>query len=611
MSVPEVPEVRTIDGSQWTLDEYDLLDGFVNFAWMANSVTTEPGPLQGWFSEPCHRYHSYVPFNARVQENYYSLAFFLGHDAPWNIYCRHPAVLERLELTLRYTFTLMGENGAIPELDEIPSSMLAGDRMVAAGGFGAEHLAGVLDFAGELLPGDLKRELIEHLRKAIVLVLTSDIYLSHASVVTNQYTGALVAGLKLARHTGDTELRQIVERASERLLDDFISPCGYLYEADGADTSGYFLHTTLDRLVSIHHEWPDPRFREVLRRHCSWMSRWLLPEPDSGIIIQSSAHMTRTGVDYRTSPRRLRGLGDLTAGGEPDERRFLKLLLATREDEEERQREWESEPDPVAVCQRRCQKEGYWPGMLPVRHDLYAPTRDECRKVAAELPCLDRSARVEALDDDRGNQYVLARRPDYYLGFAFADHRAGVARHGPSFLWLDGVGTMILSENGGRACWETLTGDSSAGTGTMPALAEVREDGGEAGVTVRYPELGVKKTYALEPRSILVGLYDITATWELGLLTECVPLLLREGDIVHVGYGRWRNCMGGKLCCYTDKVEIERAGRVVMAVRFQTKVQVWFRATFDSDGFIRAKMTFPLMPGFYGKYGYRIDIPSD
>ena len=70
MTAEPVPEVHSIDESQWEPDDYDLLYHFANFAWMANCVVTEPGPLQGWFSEPCHRCHSYVPFNLRVQENY-------------------------------------------------------------------------------------------------------------------------------------------------------------------------------------------------------------------------------------------------------------------------------------------------------------------------------------------------------------------------------------------------------------------------------------------------------------------------------------------------------------------------------------------------------------
>jgi len=625
MTAEPVPEVHSIDESQWEPDDYDLLYHFANFAWMANCVVTEPGPLQGWFSEPCHRCHSYVPFNLRVQENYYSLAFFLAHQAPWNIYRQHPGVRERLHLTLRYTFELMGEEGAISEIDEVPSAALAGDRIVAAGGFGVEHMAGVLDVAGDLLSKELRRDLIEQARKAAMLVLSSDTCQSHASSVTNQYTGALVGALKLARLTKDDELRQVAERGSEHLLADFMSPLGYLYEADGADTFGYPLHTTLSRIIALYHEWPDPRFLEVLRRHCEWMTRWLLLEPDGHALIHSSSHLTRTSPDYRARKWRPRGIERLLVGPEvhdhafgdlrpdgADERRFLKLLLETKEDELEQVRRWESEPDPVGVCRERCLREGYRAGPLLNRYELYAPSQAELPELRSNLPCQDQTPRTEVLRDDRGNQYVLARRPSYYLGFAFTERRApSAARQGPSFLWLDRAGALILSENGDRACWQTVSNDGTRDTATMPALAEVRDEGHEVGVTVRYEVLGVRKTYVLGERSIIVGLYDITGTWQCDLLSECIPLLLREDDVVNVGYGRWRNCVGGKLCCYTDRVEIERAGAVLVSIGLQTKTQIWFRTTFDPDGYMRVKMTFPLAPGFYGKYGYRIDIGDD
>ena len=68
------------------------------------------GPLAGWFDRPLTRMSSYAPFNARAVENYQSLAFFAGYDAPWTLYRRNPEVLRRLELVLRYVFALQDAN---------------------------------------------------------------------------------------------------------------------------------------------------------------------------------------------------------------------------------------------------------------------------------------------------------------------------------------------------------------------------------------------------------------------------------------------------------------------------------------------------------------------
>jgi hypothetical protein len=157
-------------------------------------------------------------------ENYFSLAFFYGYDAPWNVYHRSPEVLERLRLTLEYTFRLMGEHGAIPEyaIADLDSPMLAPSS------FGMEYMAAALEVAGHALPDDLKAQLIEQARKAAVYVLTSEESWAHARSFTNQFLGAMAGGLRLARLTDDAELKGFAQRAGEALLGDFMSPmsCG-------------------------------------------------------------------------------------------------------------------------------------------------------------------------------------------------------------------------------------------------------------------------------------------------------------------------------------------------------------------------------------------------
>jgi hypothetical protein len=108
-------------------------------------VVTEPGELQGWFGEALWRHYSYAPFNARVMENYHSLAFY---KAPWNIYHKDPRVLSRLELTLNYTFNLMADNGAIPEYAPAAQD----SPVLAPSSFGMEYMTSALEIAGQQRP---------------------------------------------------------------------------------------------------------------------------------------------------------------------------------------------------------------------------------------------------------------------------------------------------------------------------------------------------------------------------------------------------------------------------------------------------------------------------
>lgn len=613
MTAEPIPTIDQLDKTQWEPEAYDLLDHFVNFARMANAVNTEPGPLQGWFSEALWRHYSYAPFNARVMENYYSLAFFYGYQAPWNIYYRHPGVLERLELTLRYTFKLMAENGAIPEY--APADL--DSPMLAPSSFGMEYMAAALDVAGDLLPEGLKQELITQASKAAVYVLTSDESWSHARSFTNQFLGAMAGGAKLARLTQDAYLKALVEGAGPALLADFMSPMGFLYERDGPETFAYFF-VTLRRLIHLYHEWPDNRVLEVLRRHCAWMSRWMLLEPDGETIILAGSHQTRTVQNYRLllptqyggdggvharpqTPRHHRGLGELLADA-LDERRFLKFFLVSREAEAALRQAWRVDEDIVAAARRRGLIGGYPPVSVLARYTPYAPPAAEIAAARKTLSYLNQTSFAETQSDERGNQYIFIRQPTYYTAFAFASHPSQ-ARHGPAFLWHPQGGTVILSENGDGVCWETRRGE--VGTAQALVLATVRDGRGGHEVIVRY-EGGLTKTYVLRPEGIDV----LLRAGSDQAVAERIPLLLREDDLLHLDYGSCPavGLSNRMLGAVTQYLSLERAGKRLLHFDFGAQVPLSLVPTYDPDGFIRATLTFQPAAVYFGRTGYRLQI---
>lgn len=596
-----VPFVETIDLSQWKPDEHHLLDHFVDFARAANCVVTEPGPMQGWFSEALNRTDVYLPFNGRIMENHYTLAFFLGHDAPWNVYHRHPEVLRRLGFALDYTFGLMGPDGAIPEYAPVEQDT----PMLAPSSFGAEYLALSLEVAGPVLPPDLKERLTAHARKAAVFALTSEGCFEHAQSFTNQILGALVAAAKLARLTGDGELLRLVEHRGEALLGSFMAPMGFLYEADGPETFAYF-YTTLGRLIPLFHEWPDGRILEVLRRHGAWMSRWMLLEPDHKTLVASTSHETRTRSGYRIVPRAFPGIGPLLRPAnvdEKDERQFIELLLMPEETAQARQGERQNtKNDLVRASRARREHQGYGNVSSLAGYASWAPTEAECASARDALPYLHNRSSAENHADDRGNQYLFVRHERYYAGFAFATHGT-MAHHGPAFVWLDNFGTLILSENGGRGGWETMVGDE--GTGRTHALARLRAARGGHEVALDYGKLGVNKTYVLRPDRIDVFL----TTSGVGgrALRERIPLLLRDGDVIHCDYGR---CQATRAAfgAVSRRITIERAQTPLLRFDFGAPVLVTFRPTVDPDGFVRTEMTFPYSATAVRRAGYAITI---
>lgn len=617
-----IPAVTAIDKDQWRPEEEPLLWHFLHFKRLVDAVTVESGPLQGWFSRPLWRQYSYAPFNARVMENYYSLAFFYAHDAPWNCYYRHPAVLERLRLTLEYTLALAGPRGALPEYAPAHTDT----PMLAPSSFGAEYLAAVLDRAGPLLPGDLRARVVAAARDATTYVLTAEESWTHARSFSNQFLGALVAARKLARLTGDQGLLALAERGGRGVLEEFGAAPGYLYENDGADTFGYFF-VSLYRLIPLHHEWPDPCWSEVVRRQGAWMARWMLPEPDGDTILLAGAHHTRTaGRDRITAaPESLpailvpssgpyanrwgHGAGALLAGAEADERRFLRLAFPPVARQEAWHRAWRDEPDLIAAADWHHSSGEYPPVSTLSGYPPYAPTDAAWREDRAALPCHAATPVTETLRDDRGNQYTFVRQPRYYAGFAFATRRS-VARLGPSFLWLPDAGTVILSYNA-RArypglCWETTLGER--GTGSIPASALVRDEGGATEISIDYGDLGCHKAYVLRPEGIDVRLSVLRA--DGANPTERVPLLLREDDLLRLDYGTcpvadlYERDQGMKVV--TRHLAIERRGCPILRFDFHAPVVAQVRRFPARDGLVAVELRFPFAPVFYGRSGYRL-----
>jgi hypothetical protein len=612
VSFEPVPEVDDIFKADWKPEEYGLVYHFANFARMANSVITEPGDLQGWFGEALWRHYSYAPFNARVMENYHSLAFFYGYEAPWNIYHKDPRVLSRLELTLNYTFNMMGENGAIPEY--APADL--DTPMLAPSSFGMEYMTSALEVAGDVMPEALKSRLIEQARKAAVYVLTSDESWEHAREFTNQFLGAMAGGAQLARLTDDLELRAMVDKAMPALLEvgHFISPMGFLYENNGPESFAYFF-TTLNRLIPLYHETQDDRVLEVLRRHCAWMQKWMLLEPDHETVLLAGSHQTRTGSNYRLNGRGSRGLGELIGGGsgervddvqlsDDDERRTMKLFLSSQEYVENRHNSWHDPGNPIADAQARSIKDGYNPVSTLSRLSSYAPPAAEIAAVKMGLPCNRVETSGEWETDDRGNQYGFFRHPKYYAAFAFGT-RQTTACYGPGFLWREGAGTCVLSANGTGPGWETRVG--SAGTGKSSGNAIMREGRGGYEIISSYADLGITKSFVLRPEMIDVL---ISTRRSSGTPTEQVPLLLRDRDVLHMDYGTCpaAGTSSRVLGLVTRTLGIERDGKIILKFDIGAPTQASIKCSSDRDGFIRATFTFNLPAIYFNRTGYQVHL---
>ncbi len=606
--------ITTFDPAQWKPQEYPLFGKFVDFARVCNCVVTDQGKMQGWFSEALWRTDVYAPFNGRVLENYYSLAFFYGCNAPWNIYHGDVQILKQLDLVLNYVFGLMREDGAIPEYN-----IAALDRpMLASSSFGAMYMSFTLEVAGKTMPAAMAKELYKHSLSAARFALSDEHCYLHATSFSNQILGAMTAAAKLARLNNDAAPLSLLNRAGEALLGEFMSPTnmGFLYEQDGADTFSYFL-TTLWCLTALYQEWPDERVLEVLRRHGAWMSRWILPEPDGKTMLISTGHQTRSPGGHRLPNREYNGLGkimqSLLSGqtGDEDERRFLALLLLNKEKVAKQDRLWEAAAlNPlrsVATERNKATGSAYKPVNPLLLYPRYAPAKTMQKEIMRTLPCLEQQTGAENLVDKRGNQYIFVRQPGYYMGFAYQAHWSQ-AHEGPQFLWLDKLGTIALSANCGRGGWETVIGE--IGTSRENMMAHMRKCDVDAHeITVKYSKIAqVEKTYTLRPGSVNVGLY---APWTGGRkLSERIPFLLHKTDTIHVDYGCAPTpCI--EFRTITRTVAIERKGMQALSLELPSPILVSFKPIVCDDNYIKTMVSFEFPGIIFNRTGYRLLIGTE
>jgi hypothetical protein len=299
-------------------------------------------------------------------------------------------------------------------------------------------------------------------------------------------------------------------------------------------------------------------------------------------------------------------VGALLAGAS-DERSCLKLLTVSQQEHVREERIWQETSDLVAHYRSQGECDGYHPVSVLSRFPAYAAPHDEIAAARSALPCVTTRTGWQVQQDDRDNQYIHVYQEGYCAGLSFST-RHTQAQHGPAFVWHRTGGTIILSENGNRPCWETRAG--TRGTGQGAALARVRDGRGGCEVLLRYEDLGLTKRYVYRPDEIdvLVGARGAADS----AIHERIPLLLRTGDVVCLDYGRClaQGIGSRSLGVVSQTLVIERAGRSIVRFDFGAPTSVTLRPTYDPGGFIRVVVDLALPAIYFGRRGYKVHITN-
>src|SRR5690242_15960420 len=226
-------------------DELDLPYDLEHFHVLANGIVEE-GPDRGFINAGVWRGAKDPSYNARVLENYETLAFFYCTNRPWNPYYASPALRQRLETLLEFWCNSQGPQGQFSEY--------APKRWgTAPTAFATKFMGRTLELlkSGPPIDEALHQRVIEADRKAIFATMTIPDFWEHGKSYTNQYSNVFGGAPAFNALFPDEPIMRRLDEVMHKADAEFQSPAGFFYEKDGPDF-GYTLHTHHSDMVQAY-----------------------------------------------------------------------------------------------------------------------------------------------------------------------------------------------------------------------------------------------------------------------------------------------------------------------------------------------------------------------
>lgn len=455
MPVPPVPEADLSQLLPADFEDDELVIPFylAHFHRVANSVSLS-GPNRGFITLPVWRPEKYnKPFNARVLENYVTLAYFYSADRPWNPYYGHAAVRARLEAVLDFWCRSQHEDGRFseykPEGWNLPAT-----------GFAVMFMGETLRMLHEGPPIDpaLHARVIAAHKKAITVMLEQDELFHAGRNYSNQYSGLWGGALAHLALYPDAAILQRLEERLRQSLREHQSPAGYWYEGGGCDWP-YTLRTHEGNLLMAWHYAQDTPLAALLvkgkKRWTEWRSYNAVPEPGGNAYVLNRAVDTRTPRPYSIRPEPMADAVPAARAFLPTRDEYRAALLEKRRQVE---KTWPNVPD-LEIGEDHA----YSPHpILNLTHHAWYPDAGEREAARRQLPVFSRNNFNQQRYDDRNPQgYTFLRRPGYYAIFNSGRSLTKLQRFGLGLVWTDAHGTVLQSQaNTRREAWGTRADES-------------------------------------------------------------------------------------------------------------------------------------------------------
>ncbi|TDE94880.1 hypothetical protein EXU48_08815 [Occultella glacieicola] len=439
----------------------------VTLADIANDVDDTDTELRGfihggWWRSPAE------PFNARISELVYVLAWFVTTERSWNPYVGDPALLARLDAALDHYLRLQHEDGSWPEYE--PQ-----ERSRAATAFALGYLSKTL---AHLRAADLLPQRRAALSTAMYAAMTwfldpanTGIWQPERVEFVNQPMAGLAGAAKALTLDPDPALQALLRNRVDYLAAHGQSPAGFLYEPRGMDIA-YNLNVTLTEVIEIHEALGHPVLLPLVRRLADWLGYANVPEPDGSGLISFASGAARTPMyflDDATTDFQQRDLGSVLSGRVP----ALRPFYTTAGDRDRIRAEWAADPDPVPALTPGAVNPRI-PANIGYGEDY--PSRRAKDLALAQMPPVRRRRFTELRTDPQDQYYLFVRRPSHYVQAFFGTRPNGVVRAGFGLLWHPEGGVFVHGgQNSNTECWASVF--AAGGTDGASNLAPTFYDG--------------------------------------------------------------------------------------------------------------------------------------
>lgn len=508
------PNGGSITRSLFAPGEVSLAGYAAVFAALANGVVGEPGGTQGFLSGDFWRSPGRT-YDARVQENVLTLAWFLVNPRPWNPYADAPELEQRMRAAIGYYLSLQHDDGSFPT-----SSPEDHNRATTA--FALATLASTRDaLASRAASADLIEPINAAIERAATWFLdTQNKFVWTGGVAYSNQVIEGLSGLESSRDLLSQERRDAIDTGWQRLNDTGLSAAGHLYEREGVDFT-YSMRVALPSLARAVSLSPSPVPGALLASHLDFCGHNYLWEPDRRAYLVNGAAGTR----MTTSIFQL--YGRVVAEVPPpllDVRSHsprADAFLGSADDQTSTATSWLAAGRAV-VTPLGTGAVSPHPFLTPAPTNSW-PSANEFSAALGDLPYLKSDRFVERrIDSSKGVEFTYVRRPGYYLGLFSGRQRLTEQRMGCGFLYDPTWGTAVLARRDSDMAWGIRTDQFTETRGNLAMSLQGDVDG----VVLTGADGQCTRTLTFDDHALGVQLQSS------GSFSEDVPLLLRPTDTV-------------------------------------------------------------------------------